>query len=537
MPYTYKKVGNKYCVYKKEDNTKVGCTKKSIKKYLSALYANVDESNQIKGGKADKLSIKDIAKKFNISVDDIKKQLEKGVSVEKEHTPNEDKAKEIAKDHLSEIPDYYDRLDKMEKTAKKKYNLNEIVKKKLNFYLTENLSDIGELHPNVKKNEIPPILLTWNEYYKIVNENDKEHPSSAYNRSYDKNDTFNCGDGDCKTIKNKTVGNLLLKFILKKEKVQYAKWDGEKYLGVYSEDELMKLGKSSYIYSIYCTHNNIVVGKAIDEWGCVLISVVKEFRSLGIGEELIKMYRKIYPYKPSGGLTSSGYAQLRKYYNHMVKEAQSNGVYSDLIKRGELDKKRFYEIINSVSKEKFSDIKTNKLKDIYGVKNEPIYIIDDNLVIIFDSKIKDINDESISEIDDEFLKDLIYCYIYVNEFNNYPQVLNCYGNDKYIKQGIEILASLNKDYGGLGDYYFRNFTGNVKTTLEDIWNDDNKYIIEVIKDGGYISSIPLTLIKPKKPINNVVKQLQSISKLWFKKNDKYDELYNRIHEFAYGLLD
>ena len=38
-------------------------------------------------------------------------------------------------------------------------------------------------------------------------------------------------------------------------------------------------------------------------------------------------------------------------------------------------------------------------------------------------------------------------------------------------------------------------------------------------------------------INNVVKQLQSISKLWFKKNDKYDELYNRIHEFAYGLLD
>ncbi len=39
--------------------------------------------------------------------------------------------------------------------------LIEEIKEKLNFYLTEKLSDIGELHPNVKKNEIPPILLTW----------------------------------------------------------------------------------------------------------------------------------------------------------------------------------------------------------------------------------------------------------------------------------------------------------------------------------------------------------------------------------------
>lgn len=115
---------------------------------MAALHANVDESNQIKGGKADKLSIKDIAKKFNISVDDIKKQLEKGIGVEKEHTPNEDKAKEIAKDHLSEIPDYYDRLDKMEKTAKEK----------LKIQLTEKLSDIGELHPNVKK-------MKYHQYY------------------------------------------------------------------------------------------------------------------------------------------------------------------------------------------------------------------------------------------------------------------------------------------------------------------------------------------------------------------------------------
>lgn len=47
------------------------------------------------------------------------KQLEMGKDIETEHTDNEDKAKAIAKDHLVEIPDYYTRLDEMEKEAEK----------------------------------------------------------------------------------------------------------------------------------------------------------------------------------------------------------------------------------------------------------------------------------------------------------------------------------------------------------------------------------------------------------------------------------
>lgn len=44
-------------------------------------------------------------------------QLKKGIEVEFEHTKSKLVAKLIAKDHLSEIPDYYTRLDKMEKEA------------------------------------------------------------------------------------------------------------------------------------------------------------------------------------------------------------------------------------------------------------------------------------------------------------------------------------------------------------------------------------------------------------------------------------
>jgi len=45
------------------------------------------------------------------------KELKMGIGVEKEHTDDESIAKNIAKDHLSEIPDYYTRLTKMEKDA------------------------------------------------------------------------------------------------------------------------------------------------------------------------------------------------------------------------------------------------------------------------------------------------------------------------------------------------------------------------------------------------------------------------------------
>lgn len=42
-------------------------------------------------------------------------QLAMGIEVEMEHTDDPAVAKEIAKDHLEELPDYYTHLDKMEK--------------------------------------------------------------------------------------------------------------------------------------------------------------------------------------------------------------------------------------------------------------------------------------------------------------------------------------------------------------------------------------------------------------------------------------
>lgn len=81
------------------------------------------KDDKIKGGKADKLSVEDIAKKHDVSVKSIKDQIEMGKKIEMEHVDDKELAKEIAMDHLEEIPDYYTRLKKMEKEAKKELSL------------------------------------------------------------------------------------------------------------------------------------------------------------------------------------------------------------------------------------------------------------------------------------------------------------------------------------------------------------------------------------------------------------------------------
>jgi hypothetical protein len=97
--------------------------------------------NTLKGGKADKLSVEDIAKKFKVSVNKIKAQIQKGIGVEMEHTDDKEKATEIATDHVSEFPDYYDRLGKMEKGAEKDWEVNESTKSLVKRLIRENIGN------------------------------------------------------------------------------------------------------------------------------------------------------------------------------------------------------------------------------------------------------------------------------------------------------------------------------------------------------------------------------------------------------------
>ena len=87
----------------------------------------------IVGGLGDNITIKDISKKFNVPIEYVLKQLKKGISVEIEHSKDNEIAREIALDHLSEFPDYYDRLENLEKEAKNRWILKETIRTYIKF--------------------------------------------------------------------------------------------------------------------------------------------------------------------------------------------------------------------------------------------------------------------------------------------------------------------------------------------------------------------------------------------------------------------
>jgi hypothetical protein len=85
------------------------------------------EEDKIKGGLADDKTIKDIAKKHNVKVGDIKKQIDMGIDVEREHTDSDKIAREIAMDHEDEFPRYYDALADMEKDMEEELDYDEVL--------------------------------------------------------------------------------------------------------------------------------------------------------------------------------------------------------------------------------------------------------------------------------------------------------------------------------------------------------------------------------------------------------------------------
>ena len=70
--------------------------------------------DKISGGLADDMTIEDLANHQNTDIETLIQQMEKGVSIEMEHTTDLSVAAEIAMDHIYEDLYYYDKLEDME---------------------------------------------------------------------------------------------------------------------------------------------------------------------------------------------------------------------------------------------------------------------------------------------------------------------------------------------------------------------------------------------------------------------------------------
>lgn len=128
--------GHKQVEFKKQVKEKTTVDEKWSEKYKRSIDCNNPKGfsqkahcqgrkkkqvseEKLKGGLADDLTIEKIANKHNVDVDKIVDQLVKGLEVEMEHTSELNVAMEIAMDHVSEDPKYYDKLEKIEKVETK----------------------------------------------------------------------------------------------------------------------------------------------------------------------------------------------------------------------------------------------------------------------------------------------------------------------------------------------------------------------------------------------------------------------------------
>ena len=94
-----------------------------------------------------------LAKKHKVPVSQIKNQLKKGTKVEKEHTKDVELATTIASQHIDELPDYYDRLSKVEKKPIKEGLLNILPQEKTQDPLTplnQNFATLDDLQSHYR---------------------------------------------------------------------------------------------------------------------------------------------------------------------------------------------------------------------------------------------------------------------------------------------------------------------------------------------------------------------------------------------------
>lgn len=412
-----------------------------------------------------------------------------------------------------------------------------------------------ELYPKHEiehKGVIEPALMTFGEYFNRLQKGagHEYHDEGTYAYSIESKpwSYINIKDGSWEKIKNQKINRLNIEYYKKIRKINLIKRDKNgDYLRdkngnlvPYTEEDYKNRKEAGYLteeiqFCAYHKDENLVIGSVADEWGAVLVSVLKEYQGNGIGDTLLDLYMYYYPHKSTGGVTPQGEKAIKRFHNRLVKKYLQNGIYSDLVKKGEITVKRAKEIIASIDKD--DKPKTgSELSKTYGGSGKLMYYLTDNTVIIFDLDIKNMLDKS-HNYPDSFMKKLIKCFIYLSSFHTNPEfkysnLWTVYAEDeKYLKIGLDMLLSSGEK---ISDYYIdKNFDEKTKTMIKNVFNS-GEYIKK--EEKGFLIGQKCNVIKEKVKKYNF-ESLKIDSKKWFKINDKHSEFENHLLEFADSITN
>lgn len=383
---------------------------------------------------------------------------------------------------------------------------------------------------------VDPALMTYEEYYDLVNPGDKFHPSTAYDSDVDQLNQYQSPQ-DYQKLLN-TITRNGLQFEVREQAKD--RWEGN-YLKMTPEDEplrdesnqLVYMSREevqqmipeerryAYEYAVVEKKTGQIVGNTQDEWGTLLVMVAAEFRKFGFGTLLVKLARERNPKRNSGGFTSGGAANLRRVHAAWVREYLESGFYSHLVKTKQITLAQVKAITASVTVKR--PVQTQQ-KNLDTTNPSDWLLMSDgqSFAIIYDKKIYEVDEPDWHE--NQWLIDRhIIAMASLSDYGtgSPPMVNRVYGiNDQVKAQVLEVL--MNQMVG----HYIRMYDEEAELLRAKM---GRAFQVEPpVKTGDY----------PKYYTNRETEDWRRparIEKAYRKRFDPYDEWYARIIDWAETL--
>jgi hypothetical protein len=371
-----------------------------------------------------------------------------------------------------------------------------------------------------------PALLTFQEFWKGVDAEDKYHPPSAYDWSLSQMKVT--PDKYPTLLFRRTLSGISFEFrMLKEDRYQensFVKTDpsgiplrdpgGE--VQYYSIDELAekKLRRYDYSFSVFDGAQQVAVTQ--DEWGCLLVVVAREYRQFGLGPMLTKLAWEAEPGKSTGGCTPAGARVVQKVHQDFVREYLRNGTYSKLIKEGAITLERVQKILESAKLESQFVAPKVKEKINLGMNDPKNFLLFEEYgnFILYDRKLKDLLDRGDDERDFYWMERCIKGH--------------SFAGGGYHNEGKLFLHALGGDTPQIKKFMFMLALSEAKIHGEKIriFDDDLNMVnpSEVELEEGNWATLKGT------PINWKPMKAQEIQ---FRRTfDRYGEFKNRLLEIA-----
>jgi hypothetical protein len=353
------------------------------------------------------------------------------------------------------------------------------------------------LLPNRNPHGLNPALLTFGEYYRLINPSDKFHSNNAYDVDLQKLNAYSSKSQYDRLFRRIKLHGLNFEIWLSGGNTAQDEWG----IGIFNGDTK--------------------VAAVEDEWGTLLVMVAREYRGFGFGPLLVKMARTIQPDRPSGGFTPAGYKNFIKVYQAMVRDAIGSGLYRRLIQQGQMSKQRVDDIITSA---KLTKREIQRSRDLSS--DDPVswlLYVGEGDFLLYDRKVKELladDDDRDEYFIDKMIKGYVYVQLHEGHRDNWAVLRRFGGDTPLIKR---FLLNCATQYANEND---------MPLYLEpDEIEFIDKRMIERVENAGTARGFTSYKVIPTGEVLDY-NGMATAERRWRASFDRYNEFFYRVLELA-----